>query len=108
MGYLNGTTSKPIDEKAKDVKAMATWNQNNSKVVTWILNSIDSNIALTLQSFYKALDMSNHLRKLYHQTNKARKFYLDTELAKYTQGDTTDQEYYSGFLTYGMKKAPWS
>lgn len=48
--------------------------------------------------------MWNHLKKLYHQTNKARKFYLDTKLAKCSQGDKTVQEYYNGFLTLWNEK----
>ena len=42
--------------------------------------------------------MWDHLKKLYHQTNKEKKFHLDTELARYYQGDKSVQEYYSGFL----------
>lgn len=70
----------------------------------WILNSIESSIALSLQSFSKANNMWNHLHKLYHQTNKAREFYLDTELAKYCQGDNIVEEYFSGFLTLWNEK----
>ncbi|XXG51957.1 hypothetical protein AAC387_Pa03g0404 [Persea americana] len=111
LGYLDGTTQKPttiLDTTAKDgastasktvdEKAVATWNQNNAKVVTWILNSVDPSLSLSLQAFTKASDMWNHMKKLYHQTNKARRFHLDTELAKYCQNDKTVQQYYSGFL----------
>lgn len=83
-GYLDGTTSAPVDDK--DAKATTTWTQNNSKVVTWILNSIEPSISLSLHSFSKASEMWNHLKKLHHQTNKARKFLLDIELSKYNQG----------------------
>ena len=82
-----------IEEKAK-----ATWIQNNSKVVTWILNSIDTSIILSLQSYTKASDMWSHLKKIYHQTNKVRKYHIDTEIAKYNQGDKGVQEYYNVFL----------
>lgn len=78
---------------------MTIWTQNNSKVVTWILNSIESNITLSLQSFSKVSDIWNHLKNLYHQANMTRKFYLDTHLLKYIQGDRTVQDYYNGFVT---------
>lgn len=52
-GFLDGTTVKPTDGD----KSIATWSQNNSKVVTLILNSIESNISLSLQAFKKASDM---------------------------------------------------
>eukprot|EP00268_Persea_americana_P025756 TRINITY_DN25109_c1_g1_i1.p1 TRINITY_DN25109_c1_g1~~TRINITY_DN25109_c1_g1_i1.p1 ORF type:complete len:194 (+),score=28.25 TRINITY_DN25109_c1_g1_i1:528-1109(+) len=104
LGYLDGTVPKPlvdsssIASRTADEKAVATWNQNNAKVVTWILNSVDPSLSMSLQAFTKASDMWNPMKKLYHQTNKARKFHLDTELVKYCQGDKTAQEYYNGFL----------
>eukprot|EP00268_Persea_americana_P045371 TRINITY_DN4622_c0_g1_i1.p1 TRINITY_DN4622_c0_g1~~TRINITY_DN4622_c0_g1_i1.p1 ORF type:complete len:229 (+),score=31.44 TRINITY_DN4622_c0_g1_i1:829-1515(+) len=94
-GFLDGTTAQPTD----DAKFAATWSQNNSKVVTWILNSSESNISSSLQAFKKASDMWDHLKKLYHQANKARQFHLETELVKYGQGDKTVQDYYNGYLT---------
>ena len=78
---------------------MTIWTQNNSKVVTWVLNSIESNIALSLQSFSEVSDIWNHLKNLYHQANMTRNFFLDTHLPKYTQGDRTVQDYYNGCVT---------
>lgn len=92
LGYQDGTVTK-------DDKSAATWDQNNSKVVTWILNSIDPSITNSLQFFSTAAEMCSHLKYIYQQVNKARKFYLDSELANYNQGDRTVQEYYNGFLT---------
>ena len=44
LGYLDGTVPKPADEKA-----VATWNQNNAKVVTWIRNrSVPLPVLITL------------------------------------------------------------
>ena len=104
LGYLDGTVTKlTVDStnttsKTADEKAVATWNQNNAKVLTWILNSIDPSLSMSLQAFTKASNMWNHMKKLYHQTNKAKKLHLDTELAKYCQGDKTVQQYHNGFL----------
>lgn len=77
-GFLDGTSLQPTGDKAK-----ANWTQNNSKVVTCILNSVDPSITLSLQSFSRVSEMWKHLRKLYHQTNKSQKYYTDLELAKY-------------------------
>lgn len=77
--------------KSVDGKEIATWHQNNAKVLTWKLNSIDPSISWSLQAFTKAFDIWNHLRKLYHQTDKAKKLYLDTKIAKYCQGNKTIQ-----------------
>lgn len=59
LGYLDGTITKPTavqDEdststasKSANDKAMATWNQNNAKVVTRILNSVNPSLYKLLQ-----------------------------------------------------------
>ena len=102
LGYLDGTTIKPaVDPNgttAADYKTIATWNQQNAKVVTWILNSVDPSFTMALQAFTKASDMWAHVKKIYHQQNKARRFHLDTELAKYCQNDKTVRECYNGLL----------
>jgi hypothetical protein len=41
-GYIDGTSVKPMDRKDADkyTEALKTWNKNNSKVITWINNSV--------------------------------------------------------------------
>ena len=99
FGYLDGTVTKPPTPSSTDSKAIATWSEENAKVITWILNSIDSSLAMALQAYATAAEMWAHLKKIYHQTNKAQKFHLDSEIAKFTQGDRSVQEYFNGFLT---------
>lgn len=41
LGYLDGTNPQRTTDNT-DAKTLAAWNQNNSKVVTWILNSMQS------------------------------------------------------------------
>lgn len=94
VGHLEATVSVPTDDKEQQ-----EWHQNNSNVTTWVLNCIDPNLGLSLQSFSKASSMRAHLWNLYQQTNIAQKLYLHSELAKYGQGDFSAQEYYNGFLT---------
>ena len=98
IGYLDGTTPAVTATDDSGAKTLATWNQNNTKVVTWILNSVDPSISLALQAYTTASDMWVHLKNLYQQANKARRFHLDTEFAKYCQNDKTVHQYYSGFL----------
>lgn len=40
LGYLDGTIPHPTitGGSSRRLKTIATWNQNNAKVVTWILN----------------------------------------------------------------------
>lgn len=72
LGILDGTDSTPESKeqgsantadptsKSANEKALGTWRQNNAKVVTWIINSVDSSISLSLQDFSKASDMWTH------------------------------------------------
>lgn len=66
LGDLEGIEIKPTAEKGKpvDAKAVTTWSHNNAKVVTWILNSIDPSLSLSLQAFTNASDMWNHMKKI--------------------------------------------
>eukprot|EP00268_Persea_americana_P015300 TRINITY_DN16998_c0_g1_i7.p1 TRINITY_DN16998_c0_g1~~TRINITY_DN16998_c0_g1_i7.p1 ORF type:complete len:163 (+),score=20.30 TRINITY_DN16998_c0_g1_i7:753-1241(+) len=105
LGYLDGTTPKPIagtiatsTTPAVDDKIISTWNQCNAKMITWILNLVDSSFSMALQAFTMASDTWKHMKKIYHQQNKARRFHLDTELARYFQNDKSVKEYYNGFL----------
>ena len=89
FGYLEGSITKPTTTSTTDTKALSTQSKENAKVVTWVLNSIDHSLAITLQAYTAAADP--HLKKVYHQTNKAREFNLDSEIAKYSQGDKSVQ-----------------
>lgn len=88
----------------KDDKNASTRDQNNSKVVTRILNSIDPSILLSLQSFSKASEMRSHLQSLNHQINKARNFFLTLSRPNTVRVIKTVQKYYSGFLTLWNEK----
>ena len=61
LGYLDGTNPQPgssipmteqgstsTGSKPVDEKVIASWNQNNAEVVTWILDSVDLSISLSL------------------------------------------------------------
>lgn len=51
-GFLDGASLEPRDDTAK-----ATWIQDNSKVVTWIVNLVDPSITLSLQSFSTTIEV---------------------------------------------------
>ena len=42
--------------------------------------------------------MWEYLKKVYHQGNSARQYQLELEIAQYSQGTSSIQNYYSGFL----------
>ncbi|KAK4716652.1 hypothetical protein R3W88_014990 [Solanum pinnatisectum] len=60
--------------------------QNNSKVTTWMLNSVYVDIAMGLRPFSSTSEMWLHQHNIYQQSNLAREFKVERKIAKYTQG----------------------
>ncbi|KAF2283065.1 hypothetical protein GH714_043724 [Hevea brasiliensis] len=75
-------TLEPTDDKEK-----AKWRVNNARVITWILNSVEKDIALSLRPFSTANEIWVHLQKLYSQPNHARLFEIEYEIARINQDD---------------------
>ncbi|XP_060182798.1 uncharacterized protein LOC132612710 [Lycium barbarum] len=68
---LDGSRTDPNKDKEKQV-----WHANNARVISWILNSVRANVALSLRPFNLASKMWKHLKK----------------------GDKDIQSYYSGLM----------
>ncbi|XP_058111171.1 uncharacterized protein LOC131254186 [Magnolia sinica] len=92
--YVDGSVGKPKDEKE-----LLSWTTNNSKVVTWILNSVESNIAINLTSFETASEIWAYLKRCYQQSNHARRYQVEYELSKLQQGALSIQDFYSKLTT---------
>ncbi|CAJ2674413.1 unnamed protein product [Trifolium pratense] len=73
--YIDGTSVKPMDRKDVDkyAEALKTWNKNNSKVITWINNSVSQSIGMQLAKFDTAQEVWEHLKRLYEQSNFAKR-----------------------------------
>ena len=53
--YVDGTTVKPSDGTREGYETeVKKWKMNNSKIITWIGNSIDLSIAVQLSKFQTA------------------------------------------------------
>ncbi|KAL5763158.1 hypothetical protein ACOSP7_019422 [Xanthoceras sorbifolium] len=66
-GFLDGSAKEEGDEKAK-----SSWKTKNAQVITWVLNSVELDIALSLRSFKTTADIWNHLKGIYSQVNQSR------------------------------------
>ncbi|CAI0429968.1 unnamed protein product [Linum tenue] len=93
-GILDGTDKKPSVPPATAAE-LALWVQNNAKVMTWLLNSVDSSIVLGLRLLPDAHSMWKHLATTYSTTNTARQFELEFELARLHQGDMDVTAYFN-------------
>ncbi|KAG5610837.1 hypothetical protein H5410_022118 [Solanum commersonii] len=58
FGILDGSTTEPNEDKEKQV-----WHDNNAHVISWILNSVHADVALSLLPFNLVAEMQKHLKK---------------------------------------------
>ena len=92
-GHLDGTTAKPTDP----TKAVE-WEAKDARIKSWILQTMEPTIAVTLRPYKTAKAMWDYLKKVYRQTSAARRFQLEYDISNYTQGNLSIQEYYTGFV----------
>ena len=66
-GYINGDLSKPNDKTnvEKYTELLDVWEANNSKIITWINNSVAPSIGMQLAKYDYAKDVWDHLDRLY-------------------------------------------
>ena len=91
-GHIDGSKPAP-----KESSKLAEWQVKDSRVMTWILGSIDQSLVPNLRPYKTAKDMWGYLKKVYNQDNTAKRFQLEYDLARYSQGDLSIQDFYSGF-----------
>ncbi|PIN07957.1 hypothetical protein CDL12_19469 [Handroanthus impetiginosus] len=82
----------------------AVWRSNNAKVISWLLNSVQVDIAIGLRAFVLTSEMWKHLRTVYTQCNLAREFELERSLVAYVQGEKDVRTFYSGLLAIWLKQ----
>ena len=59
-GILDGSEKEEGDEKKK-----SNWKTKNAQIITWILNSVEPDIALSLRSFTTVAAIWSHLNGIY-------------------------------------------
>ena len=80
-GYVSGTFVKPRDEKAENyMKLVDVWEFDNSKIITWINNSVKHTIGMQLAKFETAKEVWDYLEKLYTQSNFAKQYQLEIDI----------------------------
>ncbi|PWA71849.1 hypothetical protein CTI12_AA263730 [Artemisia annua] len=95
-GYVTGVKKMPTDNKLDNYDVLLeTWEVENSKVITWINNSITPSIGLQLAKYETAKAVWDHLAKLYTQSNFAKQYQLEMDIRALQQNDKSIQEFYS-------------
>ncbi|CAN0840533.1 Retrovirus-related Pol polyprotein from transposon RE1 [Linum grandiflorum] len=97
LAILDGTSSEPASDATTKIKD--DWAANNAQIISWLLSSVESGVALSLRGFTTAHEMWKHLTDLYTQTSASRKFDIEYEIAHLHQGDRDVSTYYQAAVT---------
>lgn len=95
-GIVTGTKGRPTDDKAANYATLLdSWETDNSKIITWINNSVTQSIGTQLAKYDTAKEVWEHLERLYTQSNFAKQYQLETDIRALKQNNLSIQEFYS-------------
>ncbi|XP_019425863.1 PREDICTED: uncharacterized protein LOC109334254 [Lupinus angustifolius] len=95
-GYVSGTFVKPTNSATENyAKELETWEVNNSKIITWINNSVSQSIGFQIAKYDSASQVWEHLQRLYVQSNFAKQYQLEIDIRALQQHSMSIQEFYS-------------
>ncbi|KAK0583513.1 hypothetical protein LWI29_037703 [Acer saccharum] len=70
-GYVSGILGEPKDKKAENyADLLDVWEAKNSKIITWVNNSIEHSIGIQLAKYETAKEVWDHLARLYTQSSQ--------------------------------------
>ncbi|CAN0918409.1 hypothetical protein LINGRAHAP2_LOCUS30844 [Linum grandiflorum] len=102
LPYLDGTAKQLAVDTTTLVKA--TWETRNAHVFSWLLGSMEPNIALTLCTLTCAATVWAYLQTRYFHTNSSRTFEIEYELAQLQHDDLDIQSFYLVIQNLWMEK----
>ncbi|XP_062093433.1 uncharacterized protein LOC133799432 [Humulus lupulus] len=95
-GYVSGTSTKPKNDKDDSfAEQLNLWDANNSKIITWINNSVQQSIGIQLAKYETAKEVWEHLERLYTQSNFAKQYQLEIDIRALQQNSMNVQDFYS-------------
>lgn len=82
LGFIDGTLPPPLTTSSQ----YALWKRSNDLVISWLLNSVSSEIRKSIVYMHTAHQIWVDLSTRYSQNNVPRLFHLRKELASLTRG----------------------
>lgn len=80
-GHIDGSFEKPSN---KEANKFVQWKINDSKIMSWMLSSVEQQFVVKLRPYKTSKGMWDYLKKIYNQETAARKFQLELELSEYS------------------------
>ncbi|XP_020271847.1 uncharacterized protein LOC109847014 [Asparagus officinalis] len=93
--YVSGTSKIPKVGDAKYEEALDVWDTCNSRIITWINNSVENRIGVQLAKYDTAKEVWDYLAKLYVRSNFDVQYQLESEIRALGQNDKGVMDFYS-------------
>ncbi|CAL1413191.1 unnamed protein product [Linum trigynum] len=93
LGILDGTIHQPAATCAAQERT--AWSQNDARIRSWLLGSVDSSTCLSLRLFPTANRMWRHLAGLYSSVTTARQFEVQIAISQLEQGGRSVTAYFN-------------
>ena len=95
-GIVTGIKGKPTYDKAANFAILLeSWETDNSKIITWINNSVIQSIGTQLAKYDTAKEVWDHLERLYTQSNFAKQYQLEFDIRALQQNSLSIQDFYA-------------
>ena len=92
IGYLTGEKKAPAPEDP----TYATWDAENSMVMTWLVNSMDEDISSNYMCYSTAKELSDHMNQMYSDLgNQSQVYELTLKLGEIRQGEDSVTKYFN-------------
>ncbi|XP_019240220.1 PREDICTED: uncharacterized protein LOC109220215 [Nicotiana attenuata] len=101
LGFINGS----YVQSSPDSPLFEHWEQCNSMIISWILNSLDPDISQSVIYSKSAKSLWDELNQRYGQANGAKMYEVQKGLSTISQGSSDVGSYSLGLKDPGMK---WS
>lgn len=93
LGFVNGSIKAPSDEA--DPEAYASWSRCNDMVHSWIINTLNPEIADSVIYYSTAHEVWEDLRERFSQSNAPRIFEIQRDIACFRQEQLSVSAYYT-------------
>ena len=97
-GYISGVYVEPVKPETIDDKyreLLEKWDTENSRIITWINNSVENKIGMQLAKYDTGKEVWDYLERLYVRSNFAMQYQLEVEIRAISQNTRSIQEFYS-------------
>lgn len=92
MGYLTGEKKEP----ATGDSSYATWDAENSMVMTWLVNSMEEDISSNYMCYHTAKELWDNVNQMYSDLgNQSQVYELTLKLEEIRQGEDTVTRYFN-------------